>query len=170
MADEVKAPEAKAPETQGEQQPDNGNRLPRTQEELDALIQGRLDRERKKFAGYDEFKAKAADYDKLKQAQMTEDQKKDARIKELEGANADLTNQLTERDAKVLRVQMLEEAGLPTSWADRVRGMTPEEIKADVGELTKLLGAKKAPVGGPAGPAGGGPPDMNALIRGKIGF
>ena len=170
MADEVKAPEAKAPETQGEQQPDNGNRLPRTQEELDALIQGRLDRERKKYADYADVKAKAADYDKLKQAQMTEDQKKDARIKELEGANADLTNQLSDREAKVLRVQALEEAGLPTSWAERVHGTTAEEIKADVGELTKLLGAKKAPVGGPAGPAGGGPPDMNALIRGKIGF
>jgi hypothetical protein len=170
MADEAKAPEAKAPETQGEQQPDNGNRLPRTQEELDALIQGRLDRERKKYADYADIKAKAADYDKLKQAQMTEGEKKDAQIKDNEAKIADLENQLKERDAKVLRVQMLEAEGLPASWVDRVRGMTPEEIKADVGELTKLLGAKKAPVGGPAGPAGGGPPDMNALIRGKIGF
>ena len=108
MADEGKTAEAKTPETQGEQQPDNGNRLPRTQEELDALIQGRLDRERKKFAGYDEFKAKAADYDKLKQAQMTEGEKKDAQIKGYETQIADLTAQLAERDAKVLRVQLLE--------------------------------------------------------------
>lgn len=164
------ADEAKAPEGQGEQQ-DNGNRLPRTQEELDALIQGRLDRERKKYADYEPLKAKAAEYEKAKQAQMTEDQKKDARLKELETLNADLTNQLSDRDAKVLRVQMLEAAGLPTSWAERVHGTTAEEIKADVGELTKLLGVKKQSVGGSAAPADNVQPgDMNATIRKMLGY
>jgi len=166
MADEA----AKAPEAQGEQQADNSNHLPRTQEELDAIVQGRLDRERKKFADYEQLKKTAAEYEKEKQAQMTEAEKKDARIKELETTNADLTNQLTDREARVLRVQALEQEGLPTSWADRVRGMTAEEIKADVAELKNLLGVKKAPVGGPAGPAGGAPPDMNAVIRQKAGF
>jgi chromosome segregation ATPase len=161
--------EAKAPEIQGEQQPDN--RLPRTQEEFDAVIQSRHNRDMKKFADYDELKAKAAEYEKQKQAAMTESEKKDARIKELEGTNADLTNQLTDREAKVLRVQMLEAEGLPTSWAERVRGTTPEDIKADVVELKKLLGVKKQPVGGSAAPAeSGGPPDMNTLIRGKLGL
>jgi len=167
MADEA----VKAPETTGTEQPDNGNRLPRTQEELDAVIQGRLDRERKKYPDYDALKKSASEYEKQKQAAMTEAEKKDARLKELETQNADLTNQLTDREAKVLRVQMLEEEGLPTSWAERVRGTTPEDIKADVVELKKLLGVKKAPVGGPAGPAeSGGPPDMNNLIRGGLGY
>lgn len=167
MADEV----TKAPEAQGEQQPDNGNRLPRTQEELDAVIQGRLDRERKKYADYEPLKAKAAEYEKAKQAAMTEAEKKDARLKELETLNADLTNQLSDRDAKVLRVQMLEAAGLPTSWAERVHGTTAEEIKADVGELTKLLGVKKQSVGGSAAPADNVQPgDMNANIRKMLGY
>lgn len=167
MADET----VKTPEVQGEQQADSGNRLPRTQEELDALIQGRLDRERKKFAGFDELKAKAAEYEKQRQAAMTDAEKKDARLKELEAANADLTSQLTDREAKVLRVQVLEAAGLPTSWAERVHGTTAEEIKADVGELTKLLGAKKQSVGGSAAPAESTQPgDMNASIRRMLGY
>ena len=167
MADEI----VKAPEAQGEQQPDNGNRLPRTQEELDAVIQGRLDRERKKFVGFDELKAKAAEYEKQKQAAMTDAEKKDARLKELETQNADLTSQLSDREAKVLRVQMLEAAGLPTSWAERVHGTTAEEIKADVGELTKLLGVKKPSVGGPGAPADTTQPvDINASIRRMLGY
>lgn len=153
------------------EQPDNGNRLPRTQEELDAMVQGRLDRERKKFADYDTLKKTAAEYEKQKQAAMTEAEKKDVRLKELEAENTDLKSQLTDREAKVLRVQMLEAEGLPTSWAERVRGMTLEDIKADVAELKKLIGVKKPPVGGPVAPAeSGGPPDMNTLIRGGLGF
>ncbi len=167
MADEV----TKTPEAQGEQQPDNSTHLPRTQEELDALVQGRLDRERRKYADYEQLKSKAAEYDKAKQAQMSEDQKKDARIKELETANADLMSQLTDREAKVLRAQTLEQEGLPVSWVDRVRGTTAEEIKADVAELKKLVGVKKQPVGGPTSPADGGNTlDMNAVIRQKAGF
>jgi hypothetical protein len=161
--------EAKTPEVAGTEQAES--RLPRTQEELDALVQGRLDRERKKFADYDTLKKTASEFEKQKQAAMTESEKKDARIKELEGTNADLTNQLADREAKVLRVQMLEEAGLPTSWAERVHGMTVGEIKADVVELKKLIGVKKSPVGGSAAPAeNGSPPDMNALIRGRLGL
>lgn len=165
MADEA----AKTPDVKGTEQPDE-TKVTMTQAQLDALVQTRLDRDRKKYADYDDLKAKAAEFEKQKQAQMTEAEKKDARIKELETQTADLKNQLTDREARVLRVQTLEEEGLPASWADRVRGMTPEEIKADVAELRTLLGAKKAPVGGPAGPAGGGPPDMNALIRGSTGY
>lgn len=161
--------EAKTPEVAGTEQAES--RLPRTQEELDALVQGRLDRERKKFADYEMLKKTASEYEKQKQAAMTESEKKDAHIKELEGTNADLTSQLADREAKVLRVQRLEAEGLPTSWAERVRGTTPEDIKADVAELKKLLGVKKQPVGGSAAPAeSGGPPDMNTLIRGKLGL
>jgi len=168
MADEVAKT---APEVTGTEQSDNGNRLPRTQEELDALIQGRLDRERKKYADYPDLKAKAAEFEKAKQAQMTEAEKKDAALKEYEAKIADLTNQLTDREAKVLRVQALEEAGLPTSWAERVHGTTAEEIKADVGELTKLLGVKKQPAGGPAAPADTAQPgDINAVIRRSLGY
>ena len=161
--------EVKTSEAKGTEQADE--KVSMTQAQLDALIQTRLDRDRKKYSDYDELKAKSVEYEKSKQATMTESEKKDARIKELEGTNADLTSQLTDREAKVLRVQMLEAEGLPTSWAERVRGVTAEEIKADVAELKKLIGVKKLPVGGPAGPAeSGGPPDMNTLIRGGLGF
>jgi SMC interacting uncharacterized protein involved in chromosome segregation len=138
-----------------------------TQAQFDAQIQSRLDRERKKFADYEELKTKAAEYEQAKQAQMTEAEKKEARIKELEAKAADLANQLTDREAKVLRVQVLERDGLPTSWADRVRGMTSEEIETDVAELKKLIGVKKPPVGAPVAPSeNNGPPNMNDFIRG----
>ena len=161
--------EAKTPEVKGTEQADE--KVTMTQARLDALIQTRLDRDRKKYADYDDLKAKASEYEKQKQATMTESEKKDAVIKDYEGKIAYLTSQITDREAKVLRVQMLEEAGLPTSWAERVHGMTVEEIKADVVELKKLIGVKKSPVGGSAAPAeNGSPPDMNTLIRGKLGL
>ena len=165
MADKV----VETPEVKGTEQADE--KVSMTQSQLDALIQTRLDRDRKKYSDYDELKAKSVEYEKSKQATMTESEKKDAAIKDYEGKIAYLTGQITDREAKVLRVQMLEEAGLPTSWSERVHGTTPEEIKADVGELKKLIGVKKSPVGGSAAPAENGtPPDMNTLIRGGLGF
>lgn len=64
---------AKTPPTApaGEQTP----RLPQTQEEFDRAIETRLARERKRFADYDELKAKAADYDKLQESMLSEQEK-----------------------------------------------------------------------------------------------
>lgn len=48
---------------------------PATQEEFDRIVEGRLSRERKKYADYDELKANQAEFDAWKQSQLTEQEK-----------------------------------------------------------------------------------------------
>lgn len=56
-----------------------------TQAEVDAIIEDRIKRERKKYEGFDDLKKKAGEYDKLTAAQQSEVEKRDTRIRELEG-------------------------------------------------------------------------------------
>lgn len=75
-----------------------------TQAQLDELIAKRIERERKKFADYDEIKAKAAEYEAQLQAQreaeMTEVEKAQEQAKQFETQLQELTAQLeVERSA-----------------------------------------------------------------------
>ena len=58
-----------------------------TQEEVNAIVADRLDRERKKYEGFDELKEKATKFDEMEEAQKSELQKvterADALAKEL---------------------------------------------------------------------------------------
>ena len=60
-----------------------------SQEALDAILRERLGRERKKFADYDELKAKAAKLDEMEAASKTDLEKAQQRIAELEKAAKD---------------------------------------------------------------------------------
>lgn len=153
-----------------EEQDNTDARLPRTQDELNALVQDRLARERKKYADYDQVKADAAEFKKLKESSMTEQQKKDAVIADLQGKLAERDRQIAESAAQVLRVEVLEDNGLPAVWASRVTGTTEDEIKADVATLKKMLGGQGKQVGGPARPGNANEaPTMNDRIRASIG-
>lgn len=50
-------------------------KAPATQADLDRIVEERLARERKKFEGHDDFKAKAAKWDELEDGKKTPDQK-----------------------------------------------------------------------------------------------
>lgn len=65
----------------GEQQ---GFTPPATQEELNRIIDTRLDRERKKYANYDELKSKAEQFDQLSESKKSDEQKTNERITALE--------------------------------------------------------------------------------------
>lgn len=50
-------------------------KAPATQEELDQIIENRLARERKKYADYDDLKARESEFEEWKQSQLTEQEK-----------------------------------------------------------------------------------------------
>ena len=54
------------------QQEQAGFSAPSSQEELDRIIQKRIERERSKFADYDDLKAKAAEFEKFEESQKSE--------------------------------------------------------------------------------------------------
>ncbi|AEG14705.1 putative prophage lambdach01, scaffold protein [Desulfofundulus kuznetsovii DSM 6115] len=125
--------------------------LTMTQEELDRIITERLKRERQKYADYDELKKAAEELKKLKEAQMSEQEKLQARLAEYERKTAELEIALQEARLEATKLRVLEEIGLPKTFASRIFGTTEEEIRQDAQELAKLLNANR-PIGNPSNP------------------
>ena len=91
-----------------------------SQEEFERALGKRLERERSKFADYDDLKAKAAQVDAAEEAKKTELEKAQERIAELEKTTAAAT-----RAALVTRIAA-EEGVIP----EVLTGSTEEEMRA----------------------------------------
>jgi len=91
-----------------------------SQEELDRLVGKRIERERAKYADYDDLRAKAGQLDALAEASQTETQKAESRATKAE----------TERDgarAEALRLRVAVEHGISLEDADLFLTGTDEE-------------------------------------------
>jgi hypothetical protein len=74
-----------------------------TQAELDAKIEERLARERKKYEGFDDLKAKAAKLDEIEKANLSESEKLK---KELEDAKKAGTERITKAEQRLLKAEV----------------------------------------------------------------
>lgn len=105
-----------------------GNFKPITsQEEFNKALDARLNRERAKYAGYDDLKAKAAEFDKLQEASKSEAQKLQERAEAAE-------RRALEAETRSMRSEIAREKGVPAS---SLRGSTREEMEASADELIK---------------------------------
>ena len=95
-----------------------------TQEAFDEAIAGRLERERKKYADYDELKKKVSEHESVVNGY-------ESKINEL---NAQLKNHAT----AAVKMRLGYEKGLPMELINRINGETEEEIAADVEALAKF--------------------------------
>lgn len=118
--------------------PEGGNefKAPASQEELDRIIGARLDRERAKYADYDDIKAKATEFDKAQEASKTELQKIADRAEAAEKERDQLR-------AASLRSEVALAKGLNANQAKRLVGTTKEELEADADELLNDLASSK---------------------------
>ena len=90
------------------QQEQAGFSAPSSQEELDRIIQKRIERERSKFADYDDLKAKAAEFEKFEESQKSELEKAQERAERAERA-------LAEASATAVRAEVAAEKGVPVA-------------------------------------------------------
>jgi hypothetical protein len=109
-------------------------KAPASQEELDRIIQSRLDRERKRFGDYDELKARAAKLAEIEEANKTEAEKAQARAEAAEKRAAEL-------EAKALRAEVAAAKGVPVAL---LTGSTQEELEAAADALIAFRGEQKA--------------------------
>ena len=116
-----------------------------TQEQLDAVIKDRLERERKtlteKYSDYDDLKEKVSDYEK----QIGDLNKS---IKDNEKKYADYDQQLSALQTKVkgyesdsVKTRIAQEFGLDAGLANRLTGETEEDIRKDAEALKEIVGS-----------------------------
>ena len=108
-----------------------------TQADVDRIVSERLDRERGKYADYDELKAKATKFDEAEEAQKTELQKANEKATALQ-AEVDALKAATE--LRNVRDKVAHDTGIPVSL---LTGGTEEECKAQA-EAIKAY-AQEAP-------------------------
>lgn len=127
-----------------------------TQEELDAIIKARLDRNtktvtdevKKSYEGYlspDEVKKLTEQVDTLTKA-----------LTEKETAITDLTAKNKAYETASVKARICHEKGLPYELAERLSGETEQDISADADKLAQFVSASKpaAPLYNPQGNAG----------------
>lgn len=117
-----------------------------TEDDLNRIVKDRLDRERKKFADYNDLKAAKAKLDELEKAKLSDEEKAQAKLKELEAKIAEKEAALAEKALRDIKRSKIEQAiadgkmKLPKgktieSLVKRMVGTTEEEIDLDLIEL-----------------------------------
>ena len=123
-----------------------------TQEELDAIIKARLDRNTKTVT--DEVKKGYEGYISPDEVKKLNDQ-----ITSLTAQTEGLRQQLTERDGSIadltaknkqyetasVKARIAHEKGLPYELAERLSGETEQDIAADAEKLSQFVSAGRAP-------------------------
>lgn len=115
-----KTSEAQGGNNSGETPAANEFKPINSQQDLDAAIKGRLERERAKFKDYNDLKAKADMLDQIEQANLSE----------LDKAKGQITSAETERDkavAEALRLRIAVTHGISLDDADLFLTGTDEE-------------------------------------------
>jgi len=141
------------------------------QSEVDAIVESRLARERKKFADYDELKSKAQKFEEAEAAKLSELERETAARVAAEARAAELEARVTAdrvksaiaeagRELGVNNVKLLQAAvdatGVTVGDDGQVTGAS-EAVKAAVAENPELVGAKGNSGSADQGARGGGP-------------
>lgn len=144
-----------------------------TQEQLDAVIKGRLEREREKSsAQLAELQAKLDKQTAETQKQISElTQALNTAKEEKEGFNATLA----ERDAKIkeyelhsVKTQIAHEMGLSFEAVNFLQGSTADEIRTSAESLKDLVGTKTAPLAAEVPVASNERDAKNAALRSMV--
>ena len=109
-----------------------------TQEDLDKIIGERLSRERKKYVGFDDLKAKAKKYDAIEEGQKTELQRLQERVEAAEQKNAAFEQR---EKINTWAREVSEESGVPSNL---LRGTTKEELEAHANLLKEFTGSQSS--------------------------
>jgi hypothetical protein len=123
-----------------EPKPEEGKTF--TQKDLDRIVDERLNRERSKYADYDQLKAKAEKLDEMEAGNKSE-------IQKAEAARAAAEKERDEARAQALRLEVAAEKGVKSRY---LAGTTRDELEASAEEYLK----DHPPANGGEGGGGGG--------------
>lgn len=119
-----------------------------TQQEMDAIIADRLKRERAKYEGFEDFKAKAMKFDELEEANKSELDKAHERVSTLE---TELNAMKKAEEVRQIREKVAKEMSIPAQSMSLITGETEEACK----EQAKAILSIAVPSSYPQIPDGG---------------
>ena len=110
-----------------------------TQEQLDAIIKSRLEREKSKYADYEELAEKVKNLEtentNLKQTISDKEASESTNLNKI----AELEKSVSGWEAKALKQQIAIKYGLPFDLADRLQGDSEESLNEDAERLASLV-------------------------------
>ena len=113
-----------------------------TQEQLNTIIKARLDREKEKYADYDQLAEKIKNLEtentNLKQTIADKETSESTTASKI----ADLEKDVTTWKQKSLKQQIAMKNGLPFDLADRLQGDSEESLNEDAERLASLVNVK----------------------------
>jgi len=145
-------------ETQSEETATGFNPIT-SQEEFDKILGQRLQRERSKYADYEDLKQKAAKLDQIEEANKTELEKALARAEKAEAHAKELE---TREQLASWKQEVSRETGVP---ADILRGSTLEELQEHAKQVKPLISDQKNT--GPVMPGTGEIDNKNIALNGE---
>lgn len=107
-----------------------------TQDELNAIVNDRLGRERAKYSDYDAMKAKAAKFDELEEANKTELQKASEKVSALQD---ELNSLKKANEIRDIRAEVAKKMNIP---ADLLTAETQEECEAQAKAIQEFASAQ----------------------------
>ena len=116
-----------------------------TQEDFDAAVKARLDRNTKTVT--DEVKKSYEGYISPDEAKKLTEQVNalTAQLTERDGSIADLTAKNKQYETASVKARIAHEKGLPFELAERLSGETEQDIAADAEKLAQFVSAGRAP-------------------------
>lgn len=110
-----------------------------TQEEFDTAIKARLAREKEKYAGYDQLKARVEELETENGVLKSAAEANKTSTADFEKQIAELQGQVKTYEGKDLRLRVAVANGLPIELADRLAGDDEEAIKDDAERLASFM-------------------------------
>lgn len=102
-----------------------------TQEEFDTAIRERLQREREKYADYEELKGQVTSL----QGQVTA----------LTGERDALNQKVKGYETNSVKMRIAQELGIPSAMAERLTGETEEDIRKDAQSMANIFKTVQGP-------------------------
>ncbi len=107
-----------------------------TQADMDKVVEGRLERQRKQFADYDDLKEKAGKVDTISKEWEDKLKAKDTEVTELSG-------KVKAAELGTEKVKIIHEFGLKDELHEFVTGETADEMRERAEKLAKGVGGGK---------------------------
>ena len=142
-----------------------------TQEDFDAAIKARLDRNTKTVT--DEVKKSYEGYIPPDEVKKLNDQitSLTAQLTERDGSIADLTAKNKQYETASVKARIAHEKGLPYELAERLSGETEQDIAADADKLAQFVSSQKpaAPLYNPQGAGTAAVSGTDAALMAMLG-